>query len=348
MRRGFGQKYFGFPTERAEEPQQEGSPDSARSDVSGNVTRLDAVRPEFSQPESSDVGSHSHAFEIYTDHFGMVERPFSLVPDPDYIYWSREHERAFTMLEYGILTRAPITLITGEIGAGKTTLIQHLLQSLGPDTHVGLISNAHGSRGELLRWVLMALDQAAPQSSDYVELFATFQRYLISEYAKGHNVVLIFDEAQNLSPETLEELRMFTNINSGKDELLQLVLVGQPELRAMIQRPELLQFSQRVAASFHLKSMDRSTVRKYISHRLEVAGGDPAIFSPAAATLIYEATGGVPRLVNQLCDLALVYAFTGGARKVSKARVAKVLSDGAFFSSNRYSDIPRGGMGQNS
>ena len=269
--------------------------------------------------------------DIYTSTFDLTERPFSLVPDPAFLYWSPSHQRAYTMLEYGLLTRAPITLITGEVGAGKTTLLHHLLKTVGDDVRVGLIANAHGDRGELLRWVLLALAQPALPHETYVDLFGRFQAYLIAEYAAGRRVILIFDEAQNLSRESLEELRMFTNINSGKDELLQLVLVGQPELRDLIRRPDLLQFAQRVSSAFHLGAMDAPTVRAYIRHRLQVAGATREIFLVSACDLIFEATGGVPRLVNQLCDLALVYAFINGQTQVLRLTVQQVLDDGVFF-----------------
>ena len=269
--------------------------------------------------------------DIYTVHFGLRERPFSLVPDPDFLFWSAMHTRAFAMLEYGVVTRAPITLITGEVGAGKTTLLHHLLKSVGPDVRIGLISNAHGSRGELLRWVLLALTQPADPQASYVDLFGQFQAYLIAEYAAGRRVILIFDEAQNLSRESLEELRMFTNINANKDELLQLVLVGQPELRTMVLRPDMSQFAQRVAANYHLTAMDKAMVRQYITHRLGVAGAMSEIFSDDAAGLVHEVTRGVPRLVNQLCDLAMVYAFTNETQQIDRALVQQVLNDGVFF-----------------
>ncbi len=273
----------------------------------------------------------SSTLDIYTDFFGLTERPFSLVPDPDFLFWSEAHKRAYAMLEYGILTRAPITLITGEVGAGKTTLMQQLLRSVGDDVQIGLISNAHGDRGELLRWVLMALGQEARSDEDYVDLFSRFQNHLIAEYAAGRRVILIFDEAQNLSRESLEELRMFTNINANKDELIQLVLVGQPELRDMIRRPDLRQFAQRVSSAFHLSAMDLLTVRGYISHRLHVAGMRGELFNLPARDLVFEATGGVPRLVNQLCDLAMVYAYTKENSSVTRLTVQQVLDDGAFF-----------------
>jgi general secretion pathway protein A len=276
--------------------------------------------------------------DLYIDHFGLAVRPFALTPDPDFLFWPQSHQRAYTMLEYGVRAHAPITLITGEVGAGKTTLLLHLVRSLGSETTVGLVSNPHGSRAELLRWVLHALEQPAELEESYVDLFSRFQNFLLSEYAAGRSVVLIFDEAQNLSAEALEELRMFININSGKDEVLQLVLIGQPELRTLVSRPDMRQFAQRVAASYHLTAMDLKTVRGYIPHRLKVAGCDKRIFGTAAVTLIYEVTGGVPRLVNQLCDLAMVYAFTKGKKLVTAAIVQQVIDDGVFFSANAASD----------
>lgn len=280
------------------------------------------------------------AIDLYNDHFGLRERPFSLLPDPDFLFWSPAHRRAYTMLEYGILTCAPITLITGDIGAGKTTLVQHLLKTIDERVKIGLISNAHGSRGELLRWVLMALGQKAPHDATYVDLFAAFQAHLIEEYAGGNRVILIFDEAQNLSRDALEELRMFTNINANKDELLQLVLVGQPELRDIVRRPDMRQFAQRVAANFHLSAMDGPTVRAYIAHRLKVAGSDRNVFSRAATDLIHKVTGGVPRLVNQLCDLSMVYTFTKNQKIIMSQTVQRVLEDGAFFGAGPEHALP--------
>jgi type II secretory pathway predicted ATPase ExeA len=273
----------------------------------------------------------STSIDLYTEHFGLTERPFSLVPDPDFLFWSPAHQRAYAMLEYGILTRAPITLITGEVGAGKTTLLHHLLRNVSSDVRVGMIANAHGDRGELLRWVLQALSQPTASSASYVDLFSQFQAYLIAEYAAGNRVILIFDEAQNLSRESLEELRMFTNINANKDELLQLILVGQPELNDLVRRPDLTQFAQRVSSNFHLTAMNLEVLRSYVTHRLTVAGATHSIFALSATDLIYEATGGVPRLVNQLCDLSMVYAFSKDQQRVLRLTVQQVLDDGVFF-----------------
>ena len=271
--------------------------------------------------------SMTSTLRIYNDHFGLAERPFTLLPDPDFLYWSESHTRAYAMLEYGMLTHAPITVITGEIGAGKTTLLRHLLRSLPEDFTVGLISNAQGNRGELLHWVLMALGVPTETNATYVQLFAQFQDFLIEEYASGRRTMLIFDEAQNLNLETLEELRMFSNINADKDELIQLVLVGQPELKELIAQPRLVQFAQRVAAEYHLPGMTADQVTAYVDHRLRVAGASREIFTPAACECVHLASRGVPRLVNQICDYALVYAFTDGLERVDASVIEQVVTD---------------------
>ena len=269
--------------------------------------------------------------ELYTQYFSLRERPFTLLPDPDFLFWSRQHVRAFSVLEYGIVSRAPITVITGDVGAGKTTLVQKLLGSMEEDVTLGLVSNATGDRGELLHWILNALSIPVDASTPYVTLFQTFQDFLVAQYAAHRRVILIFDEAQNLCAKRLEELRMLTNVNSNKDELLQLVLVGQPELRQTIAKPELRQFAQRVTANYHLGSMDRQTTNNYIVHRLKVADGSGDEFTEEARSRIYDATAGVPRLVNQLADFCMVYAMAGDERLVLTSTVDQVLGDGVFY-----------------
>ena len=269
--------------------------------------------------------------DLYCSYFGFSERPFSLSPDPDFLFWPKAHLRAYTILEYGLATRSPLTVVTGEVGTGKTTLIQAVLREIDEDISVGLISNARGNRDDLLRWVLNALDVEHPANSDYVTLFQMFQDYVIEMYGQGRRVVLIIDEAQNLGVETLEELRMLTNINSGKDELLQLILVGQPELRSMIARPELRQFAQRVSTTYHLEPLDPRTVRKYIKHRLEAVGGTGHEISPGAISLIVEHSQGIPRVINKICDLALVYAASAERKSVSIAIIRELINDGVII-----------------
>ena len=275
---------------------------------------------------------------LYADFFGLSERPFTLLPDPAFLYWSKAHVNAYTILDYGILSRAPITVVTGEIGSGKTTLIQHLLKNTDSMITIGLISNAQGGRGELLQWVLNALSIEVPNDATYVQKFQTLQDFLIAEYAAERRVVLIFDEAQNLSMEGLEELRMLTNINANKDELIQLILIGQPELRDVIRSPKMKQLAQRVAASFHIPAMDEDTVAQYIQHRLRIVGGLGNEFTIAACRMIHKETGGVPRLVNQLCDIAMVYEWSNEHKKITEETIQNVLDDGLFFPASLRSD----------
>ena len=287
------------------------------------------------EPEQSEA-EPVHGF--YLDSFGFTERPFTLVPDPTFLYWSEQHKRAFSVLEFGILSRAPITLVTGSVGCGKTTLLRHLLRNLEENAIVGLMSNAQGDRGDLIQWVLHALGVEFDPTAGYVSQFQVLQEFLIETYATGKRVILIFDEAQNLSKDSLEELRMLTNINSNKDELIQLVLVGQNELRDMIKRPELRQLAQRIAASFHLRPMDEEATHQFISHRLRVAGGSGEEINRAARMLIYEVSDGIPRLVNQICDMALLYAWSAETRTVDAKVVQAVIDDGVFFGAEIASD----------
>jgi type II secretory pathway predicted ATPase ExeA len=262
---------------------------------------------------------------MYEAFFALEHRPFLTVPDPDFLYWADNHTLAFTMLRYGVMTRAPITVITGEIGSGKTTLLRQLMKDVPHDLVIGLVSNMQAGRGELLHWVMVALDQKIGDEP-YVKMFQRFQDYLIEVYASGRRVALIFDEAQNLSIPALEELRMLSNINADKDELLQLILVGQPQLRDLLNRPELTQFAQRVSSDFHLEALSAAEVESYIQHRLAVAGAKWRIFPSSTCALIHEATRGVPRLVNILCDLCLVYAFADDSKVVDDGVLRDFLS----------------------
>lgn len=268
---------------------------------------------------------------LYNEHFGFRERPFSLSPDPEFLFWSKAHTRALSVLEYGLVTRAPLTVVSGEVGTGKTTLIQELLRTVEKDTTIGLLSNARGDRGDLLRWVLSAFDETAPDGADYVTMFQHFQDFVLAEYAEGRHVTLVVDEAQNLGVETLEELRMLTNINSGKDELLQIILVGQPELRELISRPEMRQFAQRVTATYHLERLDAQTTRDYISHRLTHAGGTGEEITPEAIRHIFRESEGIPRVINKLCDLALVYAASANEQSVDESTIRELINDGLIL-----------------
>lgn len=262
---------------------------------------------------------------MYESFYDLKTRPFLTVPNPDFLFWSENHSLAFTMLRYGLLTRAPITVISGEIGSGKTTLLRQLMREIPADLVVGLCSNVQAGRGELLEWVMMALDQ--PVSGEpYVTLFRRFQEFVIDCYAQGKRVVLVFDEAQNLGAETLEEVRMLSNINTDGDELLQIVLVGQPQLRDLLNKPEMVQFAQRISADFHLEALQRDEVEAYIEQRLKVAGASWRIFPKETCALIHKATRGVPRLINVLADLCLVYGFAAESKIVHEGILREFLS----------------------
>ena len=277
---------------------------------------------------------------MYESFFGLNDKPFSIQPDPDYMFWSKGHALAFAMIEYGIMNRAGFTVITGEIGSGKTTLIRHLLNRLGDEVTVGLVSNAVEKRGELLHWVLMAFGKPY-EEKPVVALHADFYDFLISEYAEGRRTILIVDEAQNLGPQTLEELRMLSNINADKDQLLQVILVGQPQLKNLLQQPDLVQFAQRIASDYHLRPLNSEETASYIAHRLEVAGARMEVFTHEACLRIARATRGIPRLVNVLCDTALVYGFSTGARVIDADLIEEIIRDKSEYGIFQYDDPPR-------
>lgn len=263
---------------------------------------------------------------MYESHYGLRHKPFALVPDPRFLYWTGPHSMAFAMLEYGIRSHAGFTVITGEIGAGKTTLIQHLLMRLPDNIDVGLMANTQAGRGELLEWVLMAFGQPF-EGQSYVNLYKKFQQFLVEQHQRGRRTVLIVDEAQNLGSAALEELRMLSNINTYDQELLQIVLSGQPQLKTLLSAPELMQFVQRVASDFHLELLGRKDTIGYISHRLELAGASRPLFTEEAHELIYQATQGTPRLINILCDTALLYGFAASETVVTNDLVHQVIED---------------------
>lgn len=263
---------------------------------------------------------------MYEQHYGLRERPFAMMPDPTFLYPSRKHRMAMTLLEYGLTSEASFCVITGEIGAGKTLLIRNLLGQVGREVTVGLISNTHRAFGDLLHWVLMAFN-LKPEHTDKVTLYRTFVDFLVREYARNRRTVLIIDEAQNMSPETLEELRMLSNINAEKHLVLQMILVGQPGLRDMLKRDDLVQFAQRISVDYHLEPLDAEETAAYIRHRLTVAGGSPSLFDDDACRAVYDATGGVPRIINDVCDMALVYGYAARANSVTAPIVHDVITD---------------------
>lgn len=263
---------------------------------------------------------------MYEEFYGLSERPFALLPDPSFLYMSKRHATALTLLQYSLQNRQGFTVITGEVGCGKTTLINRLLDDMDSELRVGLINFTHSSFGEMAEWIMMAFDLDYKGKSK-VELYDDFVQFLIREYAAGHPVVLIVDEAQNLGVKGLEEIRMLSNVNAQKEYLLHLILVGQPELAELLRRHELRQLMQRVSVAYNLTPFSQGDVGAYIAHRMKVAGGDPEVFTPEAVRLIAAASDGVPRLVNTLCDLCLVYGFSEEQESVDAATVRSVLRD---------------------
>lgn len=277
---------------------------------------------------------------MYQSFYGLREKPFSIQPDPEFLFMSQRHTLAYTMLEYGLLSRAGFTVICGDIGCGKTTLIRHLLNKLGDDVIVGLVTNTHQDMGNMLEWIMLAYGLPF-EGKSHVAQYDAFQRFLISEYGNGHRVVLIVDEAQNLSVPGLEALRMLSNINADKDQLLQMVLVGQPQLRDLLKRPELAQVAQRVAVDFFIPPLNTVEVADYIEHRLRVAGCDRSLFSPLAMAKIAKVAHGIPRNINTLCDMALVYGYAHEAEVIDVHIIDEVLQDRSQF--GILSDAPVAG-----
>ncbi len=263
---------------------------------------------------------------MYEQFYGLTERPFRISPDPDYLYLSDQHRLALVYLEYGLVNQEGFVVITGEIGTGKTTLVRTLLRRMVPEMRVAFIFNTRVLPGELLEMVLREFEVEHGRGGKADSLDA-LHHFLIEEYRRGHRVVLIVDEAQNLSLETLEEIRLISNLQTEKEHLLQIVLVGQPDLRAKLSHPRLAQLAQRVSVHYHLAPLGRAECEAYVAHRLKVAGRVAPLFAPEAFDLIFAASGGTPRLINIICDAALVYGFADGLPLIGPAVVEQAVAD---------------------
>ncbi len=281
---------------------------------------------------------------MYLQHFGLKEKPFSLIPDPSFLHFSDKHKVAYSLLEYGLHEQSGLTVITGEVGSGKTTLIRHLLSEIDQSQlAIGLINNTHASLGDLTQWVALAFG-LPHENKDKVTLFRDVQDYLISEWANGKRAVLIVDEAQNMDKETLEELRLYTNINADGEQFLQIVLVGQPELRDILQAPELAQMAQRVSVEYHIEPLGWQETANYIRHRLATASNDESvekashIFDSVAIAVIFYFSGGVPRLINTLCDFALVHTYAMGLQTINYNTALEVVRGRKIGGVNRFTN----------
>ena len=264
---------------------------------------------------------------MYERFYQLRERPFALSPDPEYLYPSRVHQEALDYLRYGLESQAGFIVITGEIGSGKTTLLQTLLRNLDTQTTVGRIVNTMLEPRELLETILIdfGLD---PAGRSKPLLLRDLSQYLVDQRLAGRLVLLVIDEAQNLSLGALEELRMLSNLETEKSKLLQIVLVGQPNLRDKLAAPELEQLRQRITVSYHLRALDAEETRLYINHRLRHAAlGAPIEFPPEATTLIHARSGGVPRIINVICDAALVFGYAEERPVFDAALITAVLAE---------------------
>jgi general secretion pathway protein A len=258
---------------------------------------------------------------MYAQHFGLKHAPFSIAPDPRYLYMSERHREALAHLLYGVRGEGGFVVLTGEIGAGKTTVCRCFLEQVPERCNVAYIFNPKLTVEELLRTVCAEFHIAAPHEGpgtatvkDYVD---ALNEYLLRTHAVGHNNVLIIDEAQNLSADVLEQLRLLTNLETSERKLLQIVLIGQPELRALLARPEMQQLAQRVIARYHLEALSEAETAKYVGHRLSIAGlTGPVPFDRGAMRRIYRHSRGVPRRINLLADRALLGAYANGSARV--------------------------------
>ncbi len=278
---------------------------------------------------------------MYEEFYGFSASPFSLLPDADFLYPSRRHKRAMNMLEYGTVTQAGFVVITGEVGAGKTTILRRYIKSVQDDITLGIITNPSANYAKLLGWVAAAFDLPC-QGQEENTIYHAFVDFLLDQYGKGKRTVLIIDEAQNLDTDRLEELRMLSNVNNEKDQLLQIILVGQPELLETLRRPDMSQLVQRVAVHCHLDPMDRAETASYIRHRLQVVGGSPDLFDDRACAAVYYFARGVPRLINLLCDQALVYAYSEEQPNVAAEVVCEVALDRAQMGLSPFREVETG------
>lgn len=267
---------------------------------------------------------------MYKKFYGLKEKPFHLTPNPQFLYLSKKHQNALTYLEYGLSEGSGFILLTGDIGAGKTTIIRHILNRIEDDIDVGVISNTNVDSDELISLVLHEFGVEGSFDNKAKSLDAIFH-YLITKYSQGKRVLLVIDEAQNLSIKSLEEVRMLSNLQTDEHMLLQIMLVGQPDLRKKLQSAELTQLSQRIAVYYHLGALERDELAEYIAFRLEKVGGSLDIFERDTFDLIYQASGGIPRIINLLCDTALVYGYAESLQRINIDIVSQVIRDKEGF-----------------
>lgn len=265
---------------------------------------------------------------MYQSYFGLAEAPFSISPDPRYLYLSQRHQEALAHLLYGVGGEGGFVLLTGDIGAGKTTICRCLLDQIPESCDVAYVFNPKLTVEELLSTICVEFGISHPPGNTSIKVFVDcLNDYLLAANARGRHTVLIIDEAQNLSADVLEQMRLLTNLETNRRKLLQIILLGQPELAAMLARPELQQLAQRIVARYHLGPLTRAEVAAYVRHRLEVAGTTRQLFPPSLMGRLYRLSGGVPRVINLICDRALLGAFVQGTERVDSTTLAKAADE---------------------
>jgi general secretion pathway protein A len=276
---------------------------------------------------------------MYASFFGLNEKPFAITPDPRYLYLSRRHAEALAHLLYGITESGGFIQLTGEVGTGKTTVVRSLLEQLPAHAEVALVLNPRLSPQEFLLTICDEFHVRVPDRASQKAAVDTLNAHLLDAHAAGRRVVLIVDEAQNLSTEVLEQIRLLTNLETAKQKLLQIILIGQPELRDVLARSDLRQLAQRITGRYHLEPLEDDELRAYVRHRLEVAGSRAEIFTPGALRVLHQRSGGVPRLVNVLADRALLGAWSQEQQTVS-ARMTRKAAEEVFGARVRRRNPP--------
>ena len=264
---------------------------------------------------------------MYLEFLGLRERPFSITSDPSFLYLSRKHREALSHMIYGIRERKGFIEITGEIGTGKTTLCKTLLRQLDPATKTALILQPHLSELQLLQTVVQDFG-LNPMRSNRLGLFNQLNHFLLDQIASNHNVVLVIDEAQNLSLRILEQIRMLSNLETDKHKLIQIILVGQPQLREKLALPALEQLHQRIGVRYHITPLELDEVQTYIEHRLRIAGSDGTLeWTTEGIEQVYQLSRGIPRLINLICDRSLLACYVFQVKRVDRELVQRSYQD---------------------
>ena len=263
---------------------------------------------------------------MYESFYRLKAKPFALLTDSSFLYQGSEHQAAFSLFEYGILSEAPFMVLTGDPGVGKTSLLQKLMAEHGTRHKIGLVTNARYDIEQLLPWILLSLGLSTKRL-DPIEAYHLFSEFLSQESKRSRRVILVIDEAQSLGAELLEELRLLSNMNDGRTLKLQIILSGQPDLYTLLQRIDMTQFAQRIVVDYHLKPLSETDTANFIRHRLQVAGGRPALFTDQACVLVHRLSQGNPRLINQVADITLTYGYAEQASSITAKLVAQAALD---------------------